>query len=292
MDFAQETKHSDDSVYLHVRESWAALQDRESTKCSTLMLHSVCDDDEGSGWYIEPRPGGVELKNKRSGRYLHVRSRWATHVEGDAGNLLMLHDQSGVEGNLWFVEELGPVPGPILLRNVRAEGRCLMVRQTEWASKLKGEMLTLSAAPHVGGGVGGFEHGYPDEERPACQWRIETQQESGDCRQGWVAFRSAARSVAHFDARDKFDGNGHWKSSRGWSVVADLAEPGRFAAGRELVEQSLTWRMCLSDTLPISSLHMTVCGHDSIGKKGGNETQVRSWVCVCESVHARGGGVR
>jgi hypothetical protein len=255
MDTAQETEDSGETKqqcsFLHVRESWEALQRQD-----TLMLHSVCDD-EGSGWSIEPRPGGVELMNKRSGRYLHVRNRWAEEDLG-AGNLLMMHEQAGLDGNLWIVEELGLVPGPILLRSVKAGGRCLMVRQTEWASKSKGEMLTLSAAPQAGGG-------YPDEERPTCHWRIEPQ-ESGDGQQCWIAFKSATRSVAHFSEGKKFDGDGHWKSSRGWSVVADLAEPDRFLAGRELVEQSFAWRMCLSDTLPISSLHMTVCGHDWIGK--------------------------
>lgn len=58
-------------------------------------------------------------------------------------------------------------------------------------------------------------------------------------------------------------------------MVANLVEPERFTRGRECVEASSAWYNYLSDTLPLSSLHMTVCGIDSLGRNEESKQAVK-----------------
>ena len=234
-------------MYLHVRLTFPALK-----KQSTLMLH--WGDRGGSLWRVQPVPNTdgtiFTLLAHRSNLYLHVRKSWKSQREEDT---LMLCDQgAGDPGSEWRCVP-GSVPGTTYLVNRRSE-QFLRLRPS-WATEDKGNHFALSPLP---------DH--------LCAWCFDPVTISGGGLPSWQLLRSPSAIVRSAPTgatgpSRKFSWSGAWQSFPGFSVVSDVAPAARreFAHGRTLVAESAKGRSLLSATLPLSSLHMTVCGFDELG---------------------------
>ena len=266
-------------MYLHVRKTWANLE-----KQSTLMLHTN-NKDEGSCWQVQAVPNSngniFTLRACRSKpnveHYLHVRKSWNTQKEEDT--LMLCHHGAGDPGSEWRLE-IGSTSGTNYLINQRS-GTFLHLRAS-WATEPKGSHLSLSPAPTADN---------------LCAWCFEPVAING-ADASWLHLRSPAaiRRVGEKDVglMKKFAWSGAVQSFPGFSVIADVLPAAQdfFVHGRKLVEESAKGRMLLSDTLPLSSLHMTLCGFNEVGIE---QTQVNQllmdFAASCHNQQFRGCGV-
>jgi hypothetical protein len=235
-------------MYLHVRLTFAALK-----KESTLMLHS--GDKEGSLWRVQhvPNTDGTvfTLLAHRSNLYLHVRKSWKLQREEDT--LMLCHHGAGDSGSEWRCLP-GFVPGTTYLVNRRSE-QFLRLRPS-WASEDKGSHFALSPIP---------DH--------LCAWCFDPVMIPAiGGMPSWQLLRSPSAIERSTPTNatgpsEKFSWSGAWQCFPGFSVVADVPSAARneFSHGRTLVAESAKGRSLFSATLPLSSLHMTVCGFDALG---------------------------
>merc|ERR1712232_783948 len=173
------------------------------------------------------------------------------------GDKLMLHKDVGV-GSQW---RWTPVPhvkssergvgSAHVLESVRAPGWYLHLR--EGCEEQAGNALTVSQDVHS----------------PFSRWHFQPLDPKNKK-------RGLLQSFVQGDVgrNRKFNYDGSWNPCQGWSVVSDVVNPSIFKDARALAQESSGGRECLSDTLPIDSLHMTVCGFDSIGE-GKNHDKIK-----------------
>ena len=269
-------------MYLHVRKTWANLE-----KQSTLMLHTN-NKDEGSCWQVQVVPNsGGNIFTLRAGRsepnvehYLHVRKSWNTQKEEDT--LMLCHHGAGDPGSEWRLE-IGSTSGTNYLINQRS-GTFLHLRAS-WATELKGSHLSLSPAPTADN---------------LCAWCFEPVRSPG-ADASWLHLRSPSAimrstSTGAVGPMQKFSWSGAVQSFPGFSVIADVmpAAQDLFVHGRKLVEQSAKGRILLSDTLPLSSLHMTLCGFDEVGsmqRRADFDVILADFAVSCHNQQFRGCGV-
>ena len=241
-----------------------------------MMLHSNVND--GSTWQITEVKG---IKNTFSissvlchhgGQLnLHVRDTWKSLNEEDT---LML-SSSLSPGSHWEIIP-GPVPGTSLLRNVRSD--CYLRIRPAWATESKGSHLALSLP------------GLDPADAPATSfWCCDP----APAPAGAFLLRSATAIVRSPRPKQagpgrKFAQGGAWLPKAGWSVVADVLPAARviLAPGRKLVEESAAGRTLYSATLPLESLHMTVCGFDEVGSLASRDevaTALATFTAACSA---------
>ena len=243
-----------------------------------MMLHSNVND--GSTWQITE----VKQITGRSLTFsissvlchhgqlnLHVRDTWKSLNEEDT---LML-SSSLSPGSHWEIIP-GPVPGTSLLRNVRSD--CYLRIRPAWATESKGSHLALSLP------------GLDPADAPATSfWCCDP----APAPAGAFLLRSATAIVRSPRPKQagpgrKFAQGGAWLPQAGWSVVADVLPAARviLAPGRKLVEESAAGRTLYSATLPLESLHMTVCGFDEVGSLASRDevaTALATFTAACSA---------